>query len=86
MYDPSLHKPIERHNRSHEDHRTSQVLDEVLHFHLPLGLHIWAVHVCVEKDDGKRQDEDGVRVLKLSDQHWVAHAVSLTEGEKHMFY
>ena len=57
---------------------TSQVLDEVLELHLPLRLDVGAVHVRVEEDDGEGQDEDGVWVLELADQHRVAHAVPLT--------
>lgn len=57
---------------------TSQVLDEVLQLHLPLGLDVGAVHVRVQEDDGERQDEDGVWILELPDQHWVAYTVPLT--------
>lgn len=60
---------------------TSEVLDEILQFHLPLSLDVGTVHVCVEEDDGEGQDEDGVRVLELSDQGWVTHTVPLTAGE-----
>ena len=58
---------------------TSQVLDEVLQLHLPLRLHVGAVHVRVEEDDGEGQDEDGVRVLELPDQRGITHTVPLTE-------
>lgn len=57
---------------------TSEVLNEILQFHLPLCLDIRTVHVCVEENNGKCQDEDRVRVLKLTDERWVAHTVSLT--------
>lgn len=60
---------------------TSQILDEILQFHLPLCFHVGAVHVRVEEDDGEGQDEDGVGVLELSHQRGIAHAVSLTAGE-----
>lgn len=58
--------------------RTSQILNEVLQLHLPLRLHIGAVHVRVKEDDGKCQDKNGVWVLELSDQHWVTNTVALT--------
>lgn len=57
---------------------TSKVFDEVFQLHLPLRLDIGAVHVCVEEDDGKGQDEDGVRVPELSHHTRVADAVALT--------
>lgn len=63
------------------DGLTPQVLDEVLELHLPLRLHVGAVHVRVEEDDGESQDEDGVRVLELPDQHRVTDTVPLT-GER----
>lgn len=70
--------------------RTTQVLDEVLELHLPLRLHVGAVHVCVEEDDGKGQDKDGVWILELPDQHRVTNAVSLTaereKGEHHKLH
>lgn len=56
---------------------TSQVLDEVLQLHLPLGLDVGAVHVGVEEDDGERQDEDGVGVSELPHHRGVADAVAL---------
>lgn len=58
---------------------TSQILDEVLQLHLPLRFDVWAVHICVEEDDGKRQDEDGVWVLELPDQNRVANTIPLAE-------
>lgn len=61
---------------------TSKVLDKILQLHLPLSFDVGAVHVCVEKDDGKCQDEDSVWVLKLADKYRVAHAVSLTVRKK----
>lgn len=60
---------------------TSQILDEVLQFHFPLSFDVGAVHVCVEEDYGKGQDEDGVRVLELPNQGWITHTVSLTAKE-----
>jgi len=60
---------------------TPKVLDEVLQLHLPLRLHVGAVHVRVEEDDGEGQDEDGVRILELPDQHRVTNTVPLT-GER----
>lgn len=57
---------------------TPQVLDEVIKFHLPLRLDAGAVHVGVQKDDGKGQDEDGVRVPELAHQRSIAHTVTLT--------
>ena len=66
---------------------TSQVLDEVLELHLPLRLDVGAVHVRVEEDDGKGQDEDGVGVPKLSHHCGIADAVALAGnkglGEQH---
>ncbi|MED6239005.1 hypothetical protein ATANTOWER_000541, partial [Ataeniobius toweri] len=41
------------------------------------GLHVGAVHVSVEEDDGKSEDEDGVRVPELSHYTRVADAVAL---------
>lgn len=32
---------------------TSQVLNEVVQLHLPVWFDAWAVHVCVEEDDGE---------------------------------
>lgn len=57
---------------------TSEILDKILQLHLPLCFDVRTVHVRVEEDDGKCQDEDRVWVLKLTDERWVAHAVSLT--------
>ncbi len=56
---------------------TSEVLNKVLQFHLPLRLDVGAVHVRVEEDDGKGQDEDGVGVPELSHHTRVANAVAL---------
>ena len=61
---------------------TSQVLDEVLQLHLPLRLDVGAVHIRIEEDDGKGQDEDGVWVLELPNQHRVTHTVPLAEEMK----
>lgn len=61
---------------------TSKVLDEVLQLHLPLGFDVRAVHVSVEEDDGKGQDEDGVGVPELSDHTGVADAVALAVDPK----
>ncbi len=61
---------------------TSKVLNKILQLHFPLSFDVGAVHVCVEKDDGKCQDEDRVWVLKLADECRVAHAVSLTVRKK----
>lgn len=58
--------------------RTSQILDEILQFHLPLSFDVGTVHICVEEDDGECQDEDGVRVLELPNQRRITHTVSLT--------
>lgn len=60
---------------------TSQILDEILQFHFSLCFDIGTIHVGVEEDDGKGQDEDGVWVLELSNQCWIAHTVSLTVCE-----
>lgn len=59
---------------------TSQVFDEVLQLHLPLGFDVGAVHVSVEEDDGERQDEDGVRIPELPHHRGVADAVALAGG------
>lgn len=56
---------------------TSQIANEVLQHHLPVRLDVGAVHVRIEEDDCKGQDEDGVRVVKLLDHIWVTHAVPL---------
>lgn len=56
---------------------TSQVFDEVLQLHLPLGFDVGAVHVSVEEDDGECQDEDGVRIPELPHHCGVADAVAL---------
>ena len=61
---------------------TSQVLDEVLQLHLPLGFDVGAVHVRVEEDDGKGQDKDGVGVSELTHHARVADAVTLTASMK----
>lgn len=58
---------------------TAKVLYKVLQFHFPLWLHVWAVHVRVEEYNGKRQDEDGIWVPKLTHHPRVADAVALTE-------
>lgn len=57
--------------------RTSQILHKVLQLHLPLWLYVRAIHVCVEKDDGKCQDEDRVWVTKLPHHARIADAVAL---------
>lgn len=64
---------------------TSEVLHKVLQFHLALGLHVGAVHVRVEEDDGESQDEDGVGVSELPHHAWVADAVPLADGGKNKF-
>lgn len=64
--------------RLHRELLTPKVLDEVLKLHLPLGLDIWAVHVRIEEDDGEGQDENGVGILELADQHRVTNTVPLT--------
>lgn len=56
---------------------TSQILDEILQFHLPLSFDIGTVHICVQQDYGKGQDEDGIWVLELPNQRWITHTVSL---------
>lgn len=61
---------------------TSQVLNEVIQLHLPVWFDTWAIHICVEEDDGKSQDEDSVRVLELSHQCRVTHTIPLTEREE----
>lgn len=61
---------------------TSEVLNKVLQLHLPLRLDVGTVHVRVEEDDGKRQDEDGVGVPELSHHARVADAVTLTKKMK----
>lgn len=60
-----------------EEQSTSKVLHEVLQLHLPLRLDVGAVHVCVEEDDGKCQDEDSVWVPELPHHTGVADAVAL---------
>lgn len=60
---------------------TSQILDEILQFHFPLRFDVGTIHVGVEQDDGKGQDENGVWVLELPNQCGIAHTVSLTVGE-----
>lgn len=60
---------------------TSQILDEIFEFHFPLRLHIGAVHVSVEEDDGKSQDEDGVWVLELPNQGGIADTIPLTKDK-----
>lgn len=57
---------------------TSKVFNKVFQLHLPLRLDIGAVHVCVQQDDCKGQDEDCVRVPELSHHTRVADAVALT--------
>lgn len=57
---------------------TSKVLNKVFQLHLPLRLDVGTVHVCIEEDDGKGQDEDGVGVPELSYHTRVADAVALT--------
>lgn len=57
---------------------TSEVAYEVLQQHLAVGLDVGTVHVGVEQNDGKGQDEDGVWVMKLLHHVGVAHAVPLT--------
>ncbi len=59
--------------------KTSQILDEVLKFHLALQLDVGAVHVCVEENDGESQDEDGVRVSELTHHIRVTDAVALAK-------
>lgn len=61
---------------------TSEVLHKVLQLHLTLRLHVGAVHVRVEEDDGKGQDKDGVWVAELPHHSWVADAVPLTDEVK----
>lgn len=61
---------------------TSKVLYKVLQLHLSLGLDVRTVHVCVEEDDGKGQDEYGVRVPELSHHTRVADAVTLAAKRK----
>lgn len=61
---------------------TSEVLDEVLQLHFALGLDVGAVHVRVEQDDGKGQDEDGVWVPELAHEGWVTHTVPLAAGQE----
>lgn len=56
---------------------TSKVLNKVLKLHLPLRLDVGAVHVCVEEDDGKGQDKDGVGIPELADHARVTDAVAL---------
>lgn len=60
---------------------TSEVLDEVLQLHFALGLDVGAVHVRVEQDDGKGQDEDGVWVPELPHYPRVTDAVPLAGGQ-----
>lgn len=56
---------------------TSQIFYKVLQLHLPLWLYVGTVHVRVEEDDSECQDEDRVRVAKLSHHTRVADAVAL---------
>lgn len=59
---------------------TSKVSDKVFQHHLPVRLDVGAVHVGVEKNDGKGQDEDGVWVVELLHHLGVTHAVALAVG------
>lgn len=68
----------EDYNDSAVNESTSQIFDKVLQLHLPLRLDIGAVHVSVEEDDGKGQNEDGVWVPELAHHTRVADAVALT--------
>lgn len=61
---------------------TSKVLDEVLQLHLSLRFDVGAVHVCVEQDDGKCQDENGVWVPELPNHPGVADTVPLARGRE----
>lgn len=60
---------------------TSEVLDEVLQLHFALRLDVGAVHVRVEQDDGKGQDEDGVWVPELPHYPGVTDTVPLAGGQ-----
>lgn len=64
---------------------TSQILDKILQFHLPLCFDVGAVHIRVEEDYGKRQNKDGVRILELPNQGWIAHTVPLAENKRNLF-
>lgn len=57
---------------------TSEVAYEVLEEHLALRFNVRAVHVSVEQDDGKGQDEDSVGVVELLHHIRVTHTVPLT--------
>ena len=61
---------------------TSEIFDKVLQLHLPLWLDVGAVHVCVEEDDGKGQDEYSVWVPELAHHTMVTDAVALAGGRK----
>lgn len=61
---------------------TPQIANEVFQHHLAVGFDVGAVHVCVEEDDGKSQDEDSVRILELAHQYRVTHTIPLTEREE----
>lgn len=56
---------------------TSQVLNEVIQFHLAFSLDAGAVHVGIEEDDGKSKDEDGVGVPELAYKGRVTDTVPL---------
>lgn len=61
---------------------TPKVLHKILQFHLALRLHVGAVHVRVEEDDGEGQDKDGVWVAELAHHGWVADTVPLADKKK----
>lgn len=56
---------------------TSQIAYEVVETHFALRFDVGGVHVRVEEDHSKRQDEDGVRVMELLHHIGVTHAVPL---------
>lgn len=65
------------------DALTSQVAYEVIQAHFALGFDVGRVHVSVEEDHSKCQDEDSVWVVKLLHYIWIAHTVPLAVEEKH---
>lgn len=58
---------------------TSQVSYKVGEFHFPFSFDVFIVEVCVEHDGGERQQEDGVRSMKLSRCLHIALTVTISK-------